>query len=54
MNVFTAMGVVFITLKILGLISWSWWLVTLPLWGGLAFMALAVIGAAALGFAGRR
>jgi hypothetical protein len=27
---------VFLTLKLLGKISWSWWWVTAPLWGGLA------------------
>lgn len=29
---------VFITLKLTGYITWSWWLVTLPLWGGLALI----------------
>lgn len=28
--------IVFITLKLCGVINWSWWLVTLPLWGGWA------------------
>ena len=35
------LGVVFVTLKLTGFINWSWWLVTLPFWGGLA-LALAI------------
>ncbi len=38
---FGLLAVVFITLKLTGVITWSWWWVTAPLWGGLAF---AVIG----------
>ncbi len=30
------LGIVFVTLKLLGVIDWSWWLVTLPFWGGIA------------------
>ena len=37
---FGLLGIVFIVLKLCGVINWSWWLVTLPLWGGLA---LAVV-----------
>jgi hypothetical protein len=29
------LGVVFVTLKLMGYIEWSWWLVTLPFWGGI-------------------
>lgn len=44
--------VVLAVLKTTGVISWSWWWVTLPLWGGLAlglgliafFTLLGVIG----------
>ena len=32
-----AVFVVFLTLKLAGVISWSWWLVTLPLWISFAF-----------------
>ena len=36
------LGVVFVTLKLTGVIDWSWWLVTLPFWGGLAlFLVVA-------------
>jgi len=29
------LGVAFVVLKIMGIINWSWWLVTLPFWGGI-------------------
>lgn len=29
------LGVLFVGLKLGGVISWSWWWVTLPFWGGL-------------------
>lgn len=32
------LGVVFVTLKLIGIINWSWWWVTLPFWGGLALV----------------
>lgn len=35
---FGLLGIVFITLKLTGFIDWSWWWVTAPLWGGLAFV----------------
>lgn len=34
MSFFGALGLIFITLKLLGTITWSWWLVLLPLYGG--------------------
>lgn len=27
-----AIGIVFVVLKLAGVIAWSWWLVTLPFW----------------------
>lgn len=30
---FGLLTIIFITLKLLGYISWSWWWVLLPLWG---------------------
>ena len=40
---------VFLTLKLTGHITWSWWYVTMPLWGGLAIvlsgLALFALGA---------
>lgn len=38
------LGIIFVVLKLIGKINWSWWWVTLPFWGGLAFiLALALI-----------
>ena len=40
--------IVFITLKLTNVITWSWWWVLLPLWGPMAFMlslgGIVVIG----------
>ncbi len=40
------LGIVFVTLKLCGVIAWSWWWVTCPFWIGLAmvlaFMAFAL------------
>ena len=41
-----ALALLFIGLKLAGVIQWSWWLVLLPLWGG--FMLALVIGIVAL------
>ena len=30
------LGILFVALKLLGYITWSWWLVLLPFYGGLA------------------
>lgn len=29
------LGCIFVTLKLCNVIDWSWWLVTLPFWGGI-------------------
>lgn len=34
------LGVAFVVLKLLGVINWSWWWVTLPFWGGAAIVLL--------------
>ena len=34
--------IVFMVLKLCGVINWSWWLVTLPLWAGLALFIAAI------------
>jgi hypothetical protein len=38
---------IFMTLKLTGYITWSWWYVTLPLWGPL-LLALVIMGIVAL------
>lgn len=35
---FSLLGVVFVALKLCGIIGWSWWWVTLPFWGGFAII----------------
>ena len=48
------LGVVFVTLKLIGTIDWSWWWVTAPFWAGFALVAaiemawLAVVWVAVL------
>lgn len=37
------LGVVFVTLKLCGVIDWSWWWVTCPFWGPLAVI-LTILG----------
>lgn len=34
-GLFGVVGIVFVILKFTGVINWSWWLVTLPFYGGL-------------------
>ncbi len=42
--------VIFLVLKLVGVIAWSWWLVTLPLWIGLALtLAIYVLGLIGVG-----
>ena len=41
MSVLGLLGVCFVVMKILGLIDWSWWLVTSPFWGGAAAVVVA-------------
>lgn len=45
------LGVLFIGLKLTGFIAWSWWYVTLPLWGPLALFGIivSIIGIIAYG-----
>jgi hypothetical protein len=38
------LGVSLIVLKLTGVINWSWWIVTIPFWGGLGTVAVAAIG----------
>jgi hypothetical protein len=37
------LGVSFVVLKLIGIINWSWWWVTLPFWGGLALIFAILI-----------
>jgi hypothetical protein len=40
---FGLLGVVFVTLKLCGVINWSWWWVTAPFWGGAAFATVVLL-----------
>ena len=46
MNEFVALGLIFITLKLCGVIAWSWWLVSSPfiVWA-VIFIAVVVFTA---------
>lgn len=49
MSALSLLGVVFVTLKLLGITAvagWSWWLVLLPFYLGLAIMLSIIIGGA--------
>jgi hypothetical protein len=39
-SLFSMLAILFIALKLLGIINWSWWYVTIPIWGP----TLVVIG----------
>jgi len=38
------LGLIFVTLKLCGVINWSWWWVTAPFWAGLAVVLLLLFG----------
>ncbi len=41
---FTLLSILFIGLKLCGVITWSWWLVLLPIWIGFAvFVGVLVV-----------
>lgn len=40
---FGLMFLIFMTLKLTGYITWSWWWVTAPLWGGFVFAGMIAI-----------
>lgn len=37
------LGVAFVVLKLCNVITWSWWWVTAPFWGGLALVVIIVL-----------
>lgn len=50
----TLLGVAFIVLKLCHVIAWSWWLVTLPFWGGLVLViGLLILAGLFLGLSKR-
>lgn len=42
-GVFGLLGVAFVVLKLAGIISWSWWLVLLPFYGGFVIAILIFV-----------
>jgi phosphoglycerol transferase MdoB-like AlkP superfamily enzyme len=42
-GVWGLLGIAFIVLKLTGVIDWSWWWVTLPLWLGPAIFLIVLI-----------
>lgn len=49
---FGLLAIVFIALKLLHVIAWSWWWVLAPLWGSaLLFVAILIIALIAYGIA---
>lgn len=50
MGICSALGLIFVTLKLTGVIAWSWWWVLLPLYGGVALLlAILAVGGVAAG-----
>lgn len=45
LNLMGAVFVLLLGLKLAGIITWSWWLITAPLWAGLAVYVSIFIGA---------
>ncbi len=43
MSISSVVGIVFIILKLVGVIDWSWWWVTLPLWGGIVLLGVLLV-----------
>ena len=38
------LGIAFIVLKLVGVINWSWWWVTLPFWGPIILSIIILVG----------
>lgn len=43
LGILAVLQVVFIVLKLTGLLNWSWWLVLVPLWADIGFGLLYII-----------
>lgn len=42
-GVFGLLGCIFVTLKLLKVIDWSWWYVTMPFYGGLLIVLVVFV-----------
>ena len=45
----SVLGIIFIVLKLTGNITWSWWLVLLPLYGGVALIFVILLALISIG-----
>ena len=43
LGILAVLQIVFLVLKLTGLIDWSWWLVLVPLWADIGFGLLLII-----------
>ena len=43
LGILAVLQIVFLVLKLTGLIDWSWWLVLVPLWTDIGFALLFII-----------
>lgn len=43
LSLVSLLGVLFVALKLMGHITWSWWWVTLPFWGGYAIIGIIIV-----------
>lgn len=44
-GVFGTLGIIFVVLKLTGVVDWSWWWVTLPFWGPVAILFTFILTA---------
>lgn len=49
MGLFGWMFLIFLTLKLVGVIAWSWWWVTAPLWMPFTILVLILVATFTLG-----
>ena len=42
-NTFGLLGIAFVVLKLVGVINWSWWWVTIPFWAPIGLLAIFLI-----------
>lgn len=49
---FGLLTIVFIVLKLIGVIDWSWWWVTAPAWGSAALVLVVVVVVGTIQFLG--
>lgn len=43
-GILPVLGLIFVTLKLIGKIDWSWWWITAPFWGGAILWIVCFVG----------